>query len=267
MLAAGSPTPKPAIVEVVGMDYAFRAPPTLAAGPVTFKFRNQGKKAHELNIFLLKPGVTIDQVIAAGKAGKPQMPMIEGGVGVLFADPGSVAPSGLTANLLPGRTYGIQCIFRDSTDAPRHYEMGMYSTIRVTGKFVRAQIAADSVVAVDYAFSRYPRQVSPGFHAIAFRNDGKHRHEINVGLLKKGVTLDSVIAVDKKDGDVGELFDRNGGIGVLHAMPGQSALGVLSVDFLPGRDYMLDCSFSDDEKSPPHYKLGMYGSIHVGGRS
>src|SRR4029078_2428163 len=116
----------PSIVEVIGTDYAFRAPATLPAGPVTFRFRNDGKKSHEFNIFLLKPGVTIDQVIAAGKAAKPQMPMIEGAVGVLVADPGSTAPSGLTVNLVPGRTYGVQCIFRDSTGMPRHYEMGMY---------------------------------------------------------------------------------------------------------------------------------------------
>jgi hypothetical protein len=51
MLMSGTPEAKPAIVEVVGMDYAFRAPATLPAGPVTFRFRNDGKKAHEFNIF------------------------------------------------------------------------------------------------------------------------------------------------------------------------------------------------------------------------
>jgi hypothetical protein len=266
MLMSGTPAAKPAIVEVVGMDYAFRAPATLPAGPVTFRFRNDGKKAHEFNIFLLKPGFTIDQVIAAGKANKPQMPMIEGAIGVLFADPGSRALSGLSTNLLPGRTYGVLCIFRDSTGAPSHYSMGMYSVIRVTGPAVRAAIAADSVVAVDYAFAKYPREISPGRHTIAFRNSGKHRHEIHVALLKKGVTLDSVVAVDKRDGDVDPLFDTNGGMGVLHAQPGQTALGGLSIDFLPGREYLIDCGFSDDDKSPPHYKLGMYGSIRVRGR-
>ena len=266
-LLSGTPVAKPATVEVVGMDYAFRAPATLAAGPVTFRFRNEGKKAHEFNIFLLKPGVTIDQIIAAGKADKPQMPMIEGAVGVLFADPGSSAPSGLTVNLVPGRTYGVICIFRDSTGTPRHYEMGMYSVIRVTGSAVQARITADSVVAVDYAFAKYPREISSGLRTIAFRNGGKHRHEIHVALLKKGVTLDSVVAVDKHDGDVEPLFEKNGGLGVLHAMPGQTALGGLSIDFLPGREYLIDCSFSDDEKSPPHYKLGMYGSIRVRDRS
>jgi hypothetical protein len=190
--------------------------------------------------------------------------MIEGAVGVLFADPTSTAPSRLSVDLKSGRDYGVLCIFRDSAKAPRHYEMGMYSVIHVTGaKPAMPPLAVDSVVAVDYAFAKYPREVSPGVHTLVFRNAGKHRHEINIGLLKKGVTLDSVLAVDKRDGDVGALFEKNGGIGVLHSTAGNSALGRIVVDFLPGREYLVDCSFSDDDKSPPHYKLGMYGSIKV----
>jgi hypothetical protein len=262
--AGGSGTaPAPAVVQIVGTDYAFTIPPKTAAGLTTFTFRNEGKHAHEFNIFLLKPGVTIDQIVAAAKANKPQMPMIEGTVGVLFADPGKSAPSQLTTNLLPGRDYGILCIFQDSAGKPRHYAMGMYSVMHVTGKAVPGFPSADTIVAVDYAYPRYPRTISPGRHAIAFRNDGKHRHEINIALLRKGVTLDSIVAVDKRDGDVEPLFEPNGGVGVLHTVPGQSALGVLSIDFLPGREYLVDCGFQDDDKSPPHYKLGMYGSIKV----
>ena len=254
------------IVEIIGVDYAFRAPATLPAGRTTFRFRNTSKHKHELNVFLLKPGATIEQVIKAGKEGKPQMPFIDGGVGVLFALEGASSRSGLTTDLLPGRTYGIQCIFRDSTGKPRHYELGMYSVIRVTGNAPAAALMrADSVIAVDYAFPKYPREISPGVHTLVFRNSGKHRHEMNIALLKKGVTLDSVIAMDKKDADVEPLFERNGGHGLLHAMSDKSALGGLVIDFLPGREYLMDCSFQDDDKAPPHYKLGMYGSIRVRG--
>jgi uncharacterized cupredoxin-like copper-binding protein len=253
----------PRNLTIVGTDYAFAVPATVRAGLTSFHFRNDGKHAHEFNIFLLKPGVTIDQIVAAAKADKPQLPMIEGAVGVLFAEPGSMAPAGLATNLLPGRDYGILCIFRDSANAPRHYAMGMYSVIHVTGQRSTSTLAADSIVAVDYAFSHYPRQLSPGSHAIAFKNNGKHRHEFNMTLLRKGITLDSIVERDKKGVDVDDLFEKNGGVGVLHAQAGNAALGALTIDFLPGREYMIDCSFSDDEKSPPHYKLGMYGSIKV----
>lgn len=261
---ATAPDLAPAIVEVVGNDYAFRIPARVNAGRTTIRFRNDGKKRHEFNIFLLKRGVTIDQVVNARKEGKSQLTLLDGSVGVLFAEPGSRAPSSLTTSLLPGRDYGVICIFTDSAGKPRHYEMGMYSVVHVTGKSAAAQAPpVDSVIAVDYAFPRYPREISPGRHTLVFRNAGKHRHEINVALLKKGITLDSIVAVDKHDGDVEPLFEANGGHGVLFSDAGEGALGGLVIDFLPGREYLMDCGFQDDDKSPPHYKLGMYGSIKV----
>lgn len=262
--AESAQPPRP--VTIVGTDYAFTVPATVRAGLTDFQFLNKGKHPHEFNIFLLKPGFTIEQVVAAAKADKPQSPMIEGSVGVLFADAGSRAQATLATNLLPGRDYGVMCIFKDSANAPRHYSMGMYSVIHVAGAPSRSRLAADTIVGTDYAFSRYPREVSPGLKGIAFRNAGKHRHEINIALLKKGVTLDSVVAVDKRDGDFDALIEKNGGIGVLHAQPGTAALGSLGIDFLPGREYVIECGFQDDEKSPPHYKLGMYGSIKVRNR-
>ncbi|HKY96900.1 MAG TPA: hypothetical protein VJL35_03520 [Gemmatimonadaceae bacterium] len=251
-------------VEILGVDYAFKVPATLPAGATTFTFNNAGKHPHEFNIFLLKRGARIEQVVSARKEGKSQLIYIDGSVGVLFADDKSKAPARLSANLLPDRDYGVLCIFRDSAKAPQHFEMGMYSVIHVTGSAAPVpRTPVDSIVAVDYAFTKYPREVSPGIHTISFRNAGKHRHEINIALLRKGVTLDSVVAVDKVDGDVFPLFEKNGGIGVLYSDAGKAPLGNLVIDFLPGRAYVLECGFQDDDKSPPHYKLGMYGSIKV----
>jgi hypothetical protein len=250
------------VVDIVGTDYAFRVPPVMKPGEVILRFKNAGKHSHELSVYLLKPGFTTEQSVGALKEKKSQMPMVEGSVGVLFADPGTTSQAGLTVNLLPGRDYGIQCIFTDSTGKPRHYELGMFSTLHVArGNVVASRIPVDSIIAVDYAFAKYPRDMSPGLHNLAFRNTGKHRHEFNISLLKKGVTLDSVVAVDKREGDVGPLFDTAGPGAVLWSNAGDSALGFVSIDFLPGREYLIDCSFQDDDKSPPHYKLGMYGSI------
>jgi hypothetical protein len=249
-------------VEVVGVDYAFTVPATLPAGLTTFHFRNAGQHAHELNIFLLKRGVTIDEVIRTRKAGGKTNPLTDGAIGVLFADKGKPSSATLSAELLPGRDYGVLCIFTDTAGARPHYELGMYKSIHISpdARPASAAVRADSVIAVDYAF-RYPHEMSPGRHSLAFRNDGKQRHELLIQLLKKGVTLDSVLATAKAKGDVDALTDD--GIGVLHARGGESSLGQLNVEFLPGREYMIVCTFMDDDKSPPHYALGMYGSIRV----
>jgi uncharacterized cupredoxin-like copper-binding protein len=270
LLAAGvlfEAAPKPREVEAVGTDYAFQIPSALPPGPTTFRFNNKGKKRHELNIFLLKPGATVTQVIELQKAGKSTQDLVEKPVGVLFAAPGGRSGARLLTDLVAGREYGVICIFQDTATAPRHYEMGMYSTIRVQKKkpaLLATMPPADSIVGVDYAFSRYPKTLAPGKHTFVFKNEGKFRHEVSMGLLKPGVTIARVVEVDKAGGNVDALFD--GAIGVLWSRPGETPLGRLDVDLLPGREYVIDCSFSNDDKSPPHYTLGMYGSIVVSGK-
>ena len=112
-------------VDVVALDYAFQVARELPPGPTTFGLQNRGKRRHELNIFLLKPGATVTQVLEMQKAGKSTQAFVEGPVGVLFAKPGKTSPSRLSTDLRPGREYGIICIFRDTATAPRHFEMGM----------------------------------------------------------------------------------------------------------------------------------------------
>jgi hypothetical protein len=264
--SALSVAPKPREVEVTGVDYAFTLPHELPAGRTIFRFRNRGKVAHEFNIVMLKRGVTVDQFIQAGKDDKPQMIMVEGPVGVLFADPGKASAVALSTDLVAGRYYAVQCINRDSATAPRHLAMGMYSVIHVTAGKASSPtrpVKADTIVAVDYAY-RYPRTLAPGRHTFMLRNEGKVRHEMNIALLKKGVTLDSALAVDKAGGNVFPLLDNADGL--LLSRAGETALGGLEVDMLPGREYEIICFVSDDPKSPPHYKLGMYGSIRVPGK-
>jgi hypothetical protein len=256
--------PPARVVDVVGLDYAYRLPETLPAGLTTFRFRNESTHRHEFNVFLLKPGVTIEQVIRARKEGKSQMELIDGPVGVLFAGKGKRSGATLTTNLLPGRDYGVQCILRDTANAPPHYDLGMYTVVHVKpGTFKATRQRVDSVIAVDYAFAKYPREITAGNHSIAFRNAGKQRHEFSVALLKHGVTADSVNAVDKRNGNVKPLFENH--VGLLHSRGGETALGTLDIDFLPGREYLVECGFQDNDKAPPHFALGMTGSIKVMG--
>ena len=252
-------------IEIVGFDYAFKVPAELPPGLTTFRFRNAGKHRHEFNIVQLKSGVSLRQFIDAANADKPLSPMIERTVGVLFAEPGDASASALTVNLIAGGTYAVQCIFRDSSKASRHRLLGMFSSIVVTtaGNAVRDPRPApvvDTIVAMDYAF-KFPRTLAPGRHRLVFVNAGKQRHEINISRMKSGATYRQIADLDAKDGDIEPLLDQD--LGVLHAPGGTNAAGMLDVDLIAGREYLLECGFSDTDKSPPHYKLGMSGSITV----
>ena len=255
----------PAEVEVVATDYAFQAPSSLPAGRTTFKFVNHGKVRHELNISRLKPGVSIDALLQKVRADESVRDLTEGPVGVLFAPSGGRSEAGLTVELSPGETYAVICIFRDSANAKRHYDLGMYSVIRVEqGQNVASapQAAIDTIVATDYAF-QYPRTLAPGKHTFVMRNDGKMRHQLDIVLLKKGVTFEKLREVEKARGDVSALFD--GEFGLLHSRGLENPLGQLTIDMPPGREYVIACFFQDDEKSPEHYELGMFGSITTSG--
>lgn len=270
-VTASPPTLRPSAmtreVAIVGLDYAFQVPRELPAGPTTFRFENRGKVRHEFNIFLLKPGAKVDEVLALRKEGKSTHHLIEGTVGVLFANPGGRSSAGLATDLVADRDYAIICIFRDTAKAPRHFEMGMYSVIHVTSAGSRTQkseIPTDTIDGLDYAF-RAPAVVQPGRRWLAFRNQGKVAHELSIALLRAGVTVDSAVNVNKAGGDVDALFEP-GEWGLLHGQPGQKILGRLDIDLLPGREYSIVCFFQDSAKAPPHMTLGMYGSVRVARR-
>ena len=251
-------------VEIVALDYAFQMPTQLGPGLTTFSFVNKGKVRHELNIVLLKGGVTTQDFINGANAGQPLAPLIHATIGVLFAKKDERSPSGLTTVLLPGREYAVRCIFKDTPTSPRHQQLGMFASLHVTAgpSSSGPALVADTVFAMDYAY-RPLQTLSPGRHYLAFTNTGKQRHEVRMMLLKKEVTMDQVRDLNAEGGNIDRLLD--GDNGVLHSMGGTSPLGALQVDLLPGRLYVIECGFKDDDKSLEHYKLGMFATFKVSG--
>lgn len=263
--SAKQSTPEGQVIEVVGSDYAFQVPEKIGAGPTVFHFVNKGKVRHELNLFMLKRGTTIQQYLDRRKQQKPAQDLIEGPIGVLFAEPGRRSEAGLSADLIPGRDYVAICIFKDQPTGPAHYEMGMYALINPEGPAVtqRAATRTESILGLDYAF-KHPGTLAPGHHSLAFENRGKVRHEMVLMRLKKGVTTDSLLKVGQANGDIEALIEDAPGL--LTATAGKTSLGRLEVDLLAGREYTLVCFFTDSAKAPPHIALGMYGRIRVTGQ-
>ncbi len=252
-------------VEIVGRDYAFQAPRELPPGPTSFHFSNRGNVRHEFNLALLKESVTLDQYLKVLWDGKPVSPLLEGPVGVLFAGKGKESAADLVTNLKAGRDYVIICIFKDKPDAKRHHQLGMFSLIHISGRrnIPDGSQKIDTIIGSDYAF-RYPASLKPGLHTFAFVNTGKQRHELAFALLKPGASVADVNEADKAGKSVKDLIEFSPGL--LHSPAGKTPLGLLRLNLLPGREYMIECGFQDSDKSPPHYELGMFGSIKVAGK-
>ena len=246
---------------MVGLDFAFVVQPTAAPGHATFQFVNEGKVRHEYNMVLLKSGITLDQYMSAEKNKVPLSTLVDGTIGVLFANPGTLSSSTLSTELLAGRTYAIRCIFPDSATGRKHEELGMFGQIVVKEGAARPAppMVFDTIVGTDYAF-RFPPTLTPGIHHFVFVNNGKQRHEFGVELLKAGETLKHYREVDNKGGDVEKLISES--LGLLHSPAGTTPPATLDINILPGREYVIECGFKDTDKSPEHYKLGMFGSIH-----
>ncbi|MGH9419811.1 MAG: hypothetical protein ACRD3J_07555 [Thermoanaerobaculia bacterium] len=272
LLAGNKPAEHVNAVTIVATEYAFQAPQELAPGPTSFRFQNNGKVFHEFNIFLLKPGVTLDYFVSTRGGGIPAASLMERHVGVLFSAPGKTSSSELTTRLLPGRTYAIICNLTDNPKAKPHFTLGMYKGIHVRGvaaparntstpPVMRATFFTDTIIGSDYSF-KYPTTITPGHHTFLFRNAGTVRHEVNMVLLKKGATVAQIVELAKNGGDPFSLVEDDTP-GVLLAQPGESPNGQIDNNFLPGRDYGILCTFQNDDKSPPHFALGMSGTIHV----
>lgn len=120
---------------------------------------------------------------------------------------------------------------------------------------VRAPIV---VPGTDYAF-KVPAELPAGATQFRFDNQGRVPHEMALGMLKAGVTAESLLKYAATGHDPADLTD--GIVGILIASPGQSALGTLEADLAPGRTYMMICSFKDADSLPPHVAMGMQASF------
>jgi hypothetical protein len=141
-------------------DYAFTTGPTITAGAHTLTFVNAGKQKHELNIALLKRGVSTATALELTKSDGDFRPVVDEWIGVLFAEPGESSVGSLRVTLLPGREYLIKCDLTDNPGAPGHVHLGMFGVIRAVKGTKQAPIDYAPRAAV-----RSGNPILPGWYA------------------------------------------------------------------------------------------------------
>lgn len=116
-------------VSVTLDEYAFGVEPTLAAGPTAFALDNVGEEQHEMVLFKLVEGATVDDALAAEEAGEDPEQFFAGPPEVGVVGPGE--HTFVNTELTPGN-YAMVCFIPTPEGTP-HVAEGMVTSVEVTG--------------------------------------------------------------------------------------------------------------------------------------
>jgi hypothetical protein len=272
--AAGASVPTAAAkyptVTIHAQDFSYVMPAKIAAGWTTIRIVNDGGEPHQAQLAKLNPGVTPEQVVAAGKTGGDAAIVALLSV---MGGPNAAAPQGGTASVTVDLTPGnyVAICFIPSADGVRHYAKGMIQAFRVTKPRARAKGAAakppkakTTITLGDFSFG-FPPKGLPAQGVVAVKNTGAQDHEIALYALAPGKTLDDakafLLTPPGAPAPAGPppLTEAGGMTGLA---PG--ATGALDLELTPGT-YVAVCFFPDPTKGGlPHAIEGMLGTVTVG---
>ena len=245
---------KAQVVDVIARDYSFAMPATVKAGLVTFNMKNEGQESHFLGIIKPVPGQTLAQVKSALQAQQTPVPPpgpqpYEDVAGVSMADTG--LSGNATYKLRPGK-YLVFCSIPTADGVP-HFAKGMLNDLEVTSGSTGALPKAEAtIVGTDMGLSPVP-PLSAGKHTIAFKNDGKQLHEVNLVKLLPGKTMTEVV----------DWFKTRSGppptvsLGGVAVQPGET--GTTEIELETGVQYAFICAVDDIlGDHSPHILQGMF---------
>ncbi|MGH7584155.1 MAG: hypothetical protein ACREL5_13105 [Gemmatimonadales bacterium] len=252
LAACGSPSAKPANVDVTMADYSISAPAAIPAGMVTFTAHNTGAQLHQAALVRLDSGKTAaDFTAALMQKGGPPPPWI---VWMGGLQNNSVTTLGLE----PG-SYVWYCLIPDSTGVP-HVARGMLAPMTVTpasGPVAPAPAADIDVTMHDYQWD-FSKPITAGHHVFKVSTLPGQPHEWVVIRLKQGATLNDVLAWAAKPSGFPAAAEWIGGIPILQA--GQ--VNYATIDFTPGH-YAFVCFVPDATDGQPHAAHGMVKDLVI----
>lgn len=248
------------VLEIVAMDFAFRAPDTVPAGVTTLRLVNRGTQLHHVQLNRLEDGKTVQDMLRDWKPGVP-IPRYMTGDGGPTAALGGQTLEG-TVVLKPGR-YAIIC-WVPAPDGKLHLHKGMFGQVEVVGDAAAAAATpalprADvTITMMDYGYLL--PDVKRGRRTFRVFNAGPQAHELVMVRLKPGKTAKDAAEWAER----GQTGDAPGTM-----MGGVAALSVGRVAqfeavMTPG-EYALVCFVPDqkDGTGKPHVAHGMLRQFTV----
>lgn len=242
-------------VDIVGGEYFYQAPDTVAAGLVRIRFRNHGKELHHVQLVRLLQEVPMSEVMRAMDAGEhPAWAEFAGGPSIA----GEAGTSEVITDLVPGR-YVMLC-YATNGQQVRHLMRGMIRPMVV----VPAQSPSEGTLPAaearftltDYAFE-VAGPLRRGRQLIRVNNAGREHHEVGMVRLAPGVTEAQAAAWLEKPNGPPPVVPVGGSMTI---EPGASA--VVEVTLEQGTLMLLCFVHTADHR--PHHRLGMVKFVPIG---
>ncbi|MBA3646586.1 MAG: hypothetical protein H0W63_10470 [Gemmatimonadaceae bacterium] len=226
-----SPSPKlPGQILDVTMDnYFFRAPATARPGLTTIRVHSP-HDGHQLDVYRLDDGHSVSDLVNALASNAPTPWAKEmGGVGFPL--------KGGTVNatyIFEAGQYAFICAVHVPMTNKRHYQLGMYTEVKVSGLRVPGSLPTPdiSVSETEYRWS-FSKPITAGVHVLRVTNDGKAFHEMKILQMLPGHTVAEARAWKRGQPRVDVPYAT-----VTVMAPGTSVL--TTTDFPPG-EYLLFC--------------------------
>jgi plastocyanin len=224
----------------------------VGAGAASVTLENNGKEAHQAQLFKLNDGTDVGKLVVAGKAESPDLALDK--LGTYVGGPDAVDPGETqvaTSQLAPGN-YAFICLLPDAKGRS-HLSLGMVGALTVTANKSAAALppAAANVSMRDFGF----QLPSTWTGRIAVTNNGRQPHEYQIlGIApgKKPSDLEKTFKTAPGTESGPPPWTADGGLSVI--APGQRQL--FDIDLKPGTYYLM-CFVTDPQRKAPHFALGM----------
>ena len=245
----------PQVVTVTARDFAFGAPSSIPAGLTTIRLENGGEEMHHVQLVRLDEGRTIEELMAAARAGDiaPAWARLVGGPNT----PGPGGTAEATLELEPG-SYAIVCVI-PSPDGVPHLMKGMVKPLLVEPAATRRAAAATPDVRMvlhDYGYDISP-EIAAGRRTIRVENAAEQPHEVILLRLLPGSTTGDLLAwLHSMQGPPPAI--PVGGT----TMMSTGVANEVTIDFEPG-EHVLLCMVPDAGDGQPHVAHGMVRTITV----
>ena len=241
------------------VEYSYSGPDQLPAGWTRLTLDNQGKEKHDIMLYKVAAGKTLEDVTQALAANGP--PDWAQSMGSTTAAAG--AKSSYIVNLTPGNY--VMLSFGDNPQGGPDAAKGMLKMITVSGTAPAAssvQLPKPDVTInmVDYHFEM-TGTLKSGSQTLLLSNSGTEMHEAQVVQLKPGTTFEQFQKLlMQSNGQEQQNIPATPVFGMVLS-PGASAY--TTADLTPG-DYAIVCFIpSPKNGGKPHYMLGMISSATV----